>query len=104
MRPLMLPRLLLVLCLLPLGAAAEVLQIPIGQQGTDQLPMPQLGESQRAVLERFGLADQEHPSVGNPPITRWDYREFSVYFEHQHVINSVRHHQPGATPANKEQQ
>lgn len=104
MSTLMLPRLLLLLCLLPLGAAAEVLQIPIGQQGANQLALPQRGESQRAVLERFGLADQEHPSVGNPPITRWDYREFSVYFEHQHVINSVRHHHPGATPANKEQQ
>ena len=46
----------------------------------------------------------EHPSVGNPPITRWDYREFSVYFEHTHVINSVRHHQPGAALPDKEQQ
>ncbi|WP_445262575.1 phosphodiesterase [Pseudomonas sp. EA_105y_Pfl2_R69] len=100
----MLPRLLLLLCLLPLAATAEVLQIPIGQQGANQLALPQFGESQRSVLERFGLADQEHPSVGNPPITRWDYREFSVYFEHQHVINSVRHHQPGATRVDKEQQ
>ena len=99
------PRLLLLLALLlPVSVYADTLQIPIGQQGASQLALPQLGESQRAVLERFGLADQEHPSVGNPPITRWDYREFSVYFEHQHVINSVRHHQPGATPASNEQQ
>ena len=44
--------------------------------------------------ERFGLADEEHPAVGHPPITRWDYRSFSVYFEYDHVINSVLHHQP----------
>lgn len=93
---------LLLLCLLPLLSQAETLQIPLGQQGASALALPQLGESKRAVLERFGLADEEHPSVGNPPITRWDYREFSVYFEHQHVVSSVRHHQPGLL--NKEQQ
>lgn len=98
------PILLLLALLLPLGASAETLQIPIGQQGASDIPLPQLGESQRAVLERFGLADEERPSVGNPPITRWDYREFSVYFEYQHVISSVRHHQPGAALSDKEQQ
>lgn len=95
--------LLITLCM-PLGAYAETLQIPIGQQGANELHLPQFGESQRSVLERFGLADEEHPSVGNPPITRWDYREFSVYFEHTHVINSVRHHQPSAALSDKEQQ
>lgn len=95
---------LLLALLLPTAALAETLHIPLGQQGASALNLPQLGESQRAVLERFGLADEEHPSVGNPPITRWDYREFSVYFEHKHVINSVRHHQPGKAPIPKEQQ
>lgn len=98
------PRLILLLALLlPALTLAETLHIPIGRQGTDDLSLPQLGESQRSVLERFGLADEEHPSIGNPPITRWDYREFSVYFEHKHVINSVQHHQPSAAPFNKEQ-
>ena len=98
------PRLLLLLALLlPLGATADTLQIPIGQQGADTQGLPQLGESRRAVLERFGLADQEHPAVGKPPITRWDYRDFSVYFEYDHVINSVRHHQPRTVTPSKEQ-
>ncbi|MNP72185.1 hypothetical protein D3C76_1686850 [compost metagenome] len=48
------------------------------------------------MLERFGLPDQEHPAVGKPPISRWDYREFSVYFESGQVVDSVRHHQPRA--------
>lgn len=55
---------------------------------------PARGEHKHDVLERFGLADQEHPAVGRPPILRWDYREFSVYFENDRVINSVLHHQP----------
>lgn len=88
--------LLLTCLLLALPVGAETLSIPIGAQGDTGLPMPDQGESQRTVLERFGLPDQEHPAVGQPPITRWDYREFSVYFESGRVIDSVRHHQPRA--------
>jgi hypothetical protein len=79
---------------LPLPALAETIEIPVGQQGDAVAGLPQLGESKRSVLERFGLADEEHPPVGQPPITRWDYRTFSVYFEYDHVVNSVLHHQP----------
>ncbi|MDM8347837.1 phosphodiesterase [Pseudomonas sp. sp1636] len=98
------PRLLLALILcLPLGANAETRQIPLGQQGTGSAQLPQRGASQRSVLERFGLADEEHRAVGSPPISRWDYREFSVYFEYDHVINSVRHHRPRTSDPAKEQ-
>lgn len=98
------PRLFLALILcLPFCANAETLRIPLGQQGATTAQLPQRGESQRAVLERFGLADEEHPAVGSPPISRWDYREFSVYFEYDHVINSVRHHRPRTSDPAKEQ-
>lgn len=95
---------LLVALLTPSLLLADTLTIPIGSQGADidTQNLPQKGESQRSVLERFGLADEEHAPVGKPPITRWDYRDFSVYFEYEHVIDSVRHHQPHQ-PA-KEQQ
>lgn len=92
---------LLWLCLFvtPL-ANGEVLQIPVGQQGSfeHEQALPQFGERKISVLERFGLADQEHPAVGQPPISRWDYRDFSVYFERDVVINSVRHHRPQQQP------
>lgn len=84
---------LLMLLALSLPANADVLHIPVGQQGASDVPVPARGASRMQVLERFGLADEEHPAVGQPPITRWDYRDFSVYFEGNHVINSVRHHQ-----------
>ncbi|WP_372868328.1 phosphodiesterase [Pseudomonas sp.] len=93
---------LIVLCL-SFAANADSLQIPLGQQGAAIVQLPQRGESQRSVLERFGLADEERPAVGSPPISRWDYREFSVYFEYDHVINSVRHHQPRISYPTKEQ-
>jgi hypothetical protein len=94
--------LLILTLLLPLATHAETLQIPVGQQGGEISGLPRLGDSRQSVLERFGLADEEHPSVGQPPITRWDYRTFSVYFEYDHVINSVRHHQPRSATPDKE--
>jgi len=75
-------------------AVADTLYIPVGEQGASSLSVPHRGESKGSVLERFGLADKEYPSVGKPPITRWDYREFTVYFENDRVINSVIHHKP----------
>ena len=86
---------LLALCLALMitQALAERIEIPLTQQGDQHLPVPQKGQSKTSVLERFGLPDQEHPAIGKPPITRWDYRYFSVYFEYNHVIDSVRHHQ-----------
>ena len=88
-------RLLLLLALsLPLVSLAETIEIPLGQQGAADIPLPARGAAQSAVLERFGLADEEHPAIGQPPIGRWDYREFSVYFESGRVLDSVRHHRP----------
>jgi len=81
------------LLLAPL-AQAESVRIPLGQQGEAGIELPRQGDTQRQVLERFGLADEEHPAVGQPPITRWDYRSFSVYFEGDRVINSVRDFTP----------
>lgn len=74
------------------SACADDLKIPVGQQGLANLPLPSRGAAKIDVLERFGLADEEHPAVGQPPIARWDYRDFSVYFEGNRVIDSVVHH------------
>lgn len=97
---------LLFTLLAPTALLADTLTIPLGNQGAelDTRNLPHKGQSKRLVLERFGLADEEHKPVGQPPITRWDYREFSVYFEYDHVINSVRHHQPRHLDTVKEQQ
>lgn len=88
-------RLAMFFCLLlPLSAGAEVLQIPVGAQGASSVELPSRGMRSQAVLERFGLPDEEHPAVGQPPIIRWDYRDFSVYFETGVVVSSVAHHRP----------
>ncbi len=78
--------------------AAETLRIPVGEQGGQHLlTLPQRGQSQASVSQRWGQPLKIHAAVGQPPISRWDYLEFSVYFEHNHVISSVRQHHPRRT-------
>lgn len=84
--------LLLLSLVTPLPLPADILSIPVGDQGDPHIVLPTRGDSQKAVLERFGLPDEEHPAEGKPPITRWDYREFSVYFESGVVVDAVRQH------------
>lgn len=75
-------------------AHADTLVIPVGQQQAGQAePMPIRGVSSTAVIERFGQPTQRHAPVGEPPIRRWDYPQFSVYFEQDNVVHSVRRHQ-----------
>jgi hypothetical protein len=50
---------------------------------------PARGMSMSAVESRFGQPASRHSAVGQPPITRWDYPGFSVFFEHEYVIHAV---------------
>lgn len=50
---------------------------------------PQRGTAMSTVQNRFGEPVNRHPAVGQPPITRWDYPGFSVFFEHDLVIHAV---------------
>ena len=51
---------------------------------------PTRGLSMNSVEARWGAPVSRSEAVGQPPITRWEYPTFFVYFEHQHVIDSVR--------------
>jgi hypothetical protein len=50
---------------------------------------PARGSTMQTVEARFGAPQARHDAVGKPPITRWDYPGFSVFFEHQRVIHAV---------------
>jgi hypothetical protein len=41
------------------------------------------------VSAKFGDPVTKVPAVGKPPISRWEYPGFVVYFEADHVIHSV---------------
>lgn len=51
--------------------------------------MPARGMTMSGVETRFGAPQTRHAAVGQPPISRWDYAGFSVYFEHEYVLHSV---------------
>lgn len=77
------------------GASGEVLLIDALRQAPPNAPggleRPVRGMTMAQVEARFGPPKARHPAVGDPPITRWDYDGFSVYFEHQYVLHSVVH-------------
>lgn len=50
---------------------------------------PSRGMTMAAVEARFGEPASRHAAVGQPPITRWDYGDFSVFFELDRVVHAV---------------
>lgn len=62
-------------------------------------PVPERGQSMDTVIKHHGEPQQRLAPIGKPPITRWVYPGFTVYFEHRHAIHSVRHHERGPHPA-----
>ena len=60
---------------------------------------PHGGMKMEQVEHKFGEPAKRYPTVGKPPITRWDYPQFSVFFEGDRVIHSVVvGAQPPSTP------
>ena len=50
---------------------------------------PARGMSMDEVAAKFGAPVTKVPAVGKPPIARWEYPGFVVYFENTHVIHTV---------------
>ncbi|MBI3773926.1 MAG: hypothetical protein HY272_14670 [Gammaproteobacteria bacterium] len=51
--------------------------------------MPARGMTMPQVEQYFGAPQQKIDAVGRPPISRWVYEGFIVYFEGQHVIHAL---------------
>ena len=93
------PTTLALLLLAASGAHADTLLldgIEVDRQSVDARPKP--GMSMTAVESTYGAPAQRHAAVGGsiaeqPPITRWDYAAFSVYFENDRVIHAVARRQ-----------
>ncbi len=81
----------LLCALAPAGAAvAETLvvndQVMVRESNVER---PKRGSTMQSVEQRFGQPVTRHATVGQPPITRWDYASFSVFFERDRVIHAV---------------
>ena len=81
-----------ILLLLALGAAgpalAETLSTDTGNPAA-AADRPHRGSTMTQVESQYGAPSNRHAAVGNPPITRWDYPQFSVYFENDRVLHAV---------------
>lgn len=53
------------------------------------LNLPPRGTTKDEVLAEYGQPVKKHPAVGDPPITRWDYGQFSMYFEYNLFLHAV---------------
>jgi hypothetical protein len=72
-------------------ANADTLQMGDSEAaaGFDAAGKPSRGMTQARVESNFGTPSSRQSPVGDPPITRWDYAEFAVFFEYDRVIHAV---------------
>ena len=69
-------------------AGADTLQLDGVAPGSDSA-RPTRGMTQASVESRYGTPVSRQAAVGEPPISRWDYQDFVVYFEYDRVIHAV---------------
>ncbi|MGD8977364.1 MAG: hypothetical protein PVG91_07140 [Gammaproteobacteria bacterium] len=50
---------------------------------------PSRGMTMVRVERRFGAPTAKQAPVGDPPISRWQYGDFVVFFEYDRVLHSV---------------
>ncbi len=67
---------------------ADTLVIEAVRQAAS-IERPSRGQSMADVEARFGSPAQQLPAVGQPPITRWFYAGFTVYFVDRTVVHAV---------------
>lgn len=85
------------------AAQADVMALPQdaapATSASASISLPVRGETKSGVRKRFGEPTVQHKPAGgdtrrHPPITRWDYPGFSVFFERGNVIDAVVKDQP----------
>jgi hypothetical protein len=72
-------------------AGAETLQMG-GTENASQFDndgKPSRGVTKARVEADYGEPQTRHAAVGEPPISRWDYPGFVVFFEYDRVIHAV---------------
>ncbi|MCB1625755.1 MAG: phosphodiesterase [Pseudomonadales bacterium] len=84
------PAMLAALILAAAPLAAETLAID-GQVSVREsnIERPSRGMTMHQVEARFGAPSNRRAAVGQPPITRWEYGNFTVVFENDRVLHAV---------------
>lgn len=84
--------LLLISSLLALPSNADVLKLGDSvafEQSRFEDSLPTRGMSMADVEASFGRPSQAVAPVGDPPISRWLYPQFKVFFEYDRVLHAV---------------
>lgn len=76
---------------LAMAAGAQNLDMGATERSStfDDPGKPRRGMSQAAVEAGFGAPQSVRDPIGDPPITRWEYAGFVVFFEYDKVIHAV---------------
>lgn len=81
--------LLFLFVLAPAMTNADTLLIDSVNQKSAGVSQATRGMTMDQVSRHFGAPSQKLAPVGNPPITRWIYPTYTIYFEYQLVLTSV---------------
>ncbi len=73
------------------AAVADTLQMGGTENAArfEQPGKPTRGMTEASVESTYGQPNAKQPAVGDPPIGRWEYNEFVVFFEYDKVIHAV---------------
>ncbi len=70
---------------------AENLSTSVAEQGNRSTQTPQNGQKMDNIETQYGTPIEKVMAIGEPPISRWVYSEFTVYFENETVLHAVLH-------------
>jgi len=72
-------------------AAADTLQMGTTENASrfEHEGKPSRGMTQQRVEAEYGQPETRRQPVGDPPISRWEYPDFVVFFEYDRVIHAV---------------
>lgn len=72
-------------------AHAQTLQMGDSENAArfEQPGKPTRGMTQDRVQAEFGRPESTQAAIGEPPISRWEYANFVVFFEYDRVIHAV---------------
>lgn len=72
-------------------AGAQTLQMEGTENASrfEHTGKPARGMTQQRVEDTYGQPQSRREAVGDPPISRWEYPGFVVFFEYDRVIHAV---------------
>ncbi|MBV1874608.1 MAG: hypothetical protein KUG80_07495 [Gammaproteobacteria bacterium] len=50
---------------------------------------PESGQTKDQVVQKYGMPLSKAAEIGSPPISKWHYPTYTVYFEFNRVIHTV---------------